>query len=496
MMRTEYNPDVLTCLANLSNDEVFTPPQIANQMLDLLPVELWSNPEAKFLDPFTKSGVFLREITKRLITGLETQIPDLQTRINHIMANQIYGIAITELTSLLARRSLYCTKNADGEFSVADIFANPEGNIAYENIPHTWDTNGKCIYCGVSKDVMGEEIREGLESHAYMFIHNKNPFENMQFDVIIGNPPYQLSDGGHGSSAMPLYHKFIEQAIKLQPKFISVIIPARWFSGGKGLDEFRDLMLSGNKMRILVDFINSTDCFPGVDISGGITYFLWQNDYNGDCVVRTIEDNKVISEMTRPLKENNADIFIRYNDAIPIIRKLEQFNEKSFMTVVSSRKPFGLTTNFRGSNSGNVKVYTSAGISYTTDENVLNNKDWVNLPKVYTAKAYGERIATNFWVTGKPFLGERGSICTETYLVVGPFASEKKCENVISYMRTRFFRFLVLLVKNTQNAPKGVYQLVPIQNFNEEWTDVKLYNKYNLSDEEIRLIEKLVRPME
>ncbi|MDO4763391.1 MAG: Eco57I restriction-modification methylase domain-containing protein [Flavobacteriaceae bacterium] len=498
--KMNYNPDVLTCLANLSNDEVFTPPQIANQMLDTLPQELFSNPKTKFLDPFSKSGVFLREIAKRLLKGLESQIPDLEERIDHIMNHQLYGIGITELTALLTRRSLYCASRADSKHSVT-AFDDDNGNIYFKEIPHTWDRNGKCTYCGATEKEFGEDQREGLAQHAYNFIHNHNPFENMQFDVIIGNPPYQMSDGGAQASAKPIYQLFIQQAIKLNPHYLCMIVPSRWFAGGKGLDDFRDEMLKDQRIKEIHDYPNSAEVFPGVDVEGGINYFLWESNYKGDCLIKTYEEGKVISEMQRPLKEEGSEVLIRYNEAIPILRKVQNFKEKSFPEVVSSFKPFGLRTFVRGNtkpykNEDNIVLYQNGGTAYYKRDEVPQNTQWIDAHKVYVGKAYGMGKEIPYKVINNPLYGDPNSACTETYLVIGPFRDKTRCENVMSYIRTRFFRFMVLLKKNTQDAPKKVYEFVPMQDFSKPWTDAELYAKYGLTQEEITYIEKMVRPME
>ena len=323
-MKINYNPDVLSCLANLSNDEVFTPPKLVNQMLDMLPQELFESKDTTFLDPVTKSGVFLREIAKRLNKGLETQIPNQQERINHIFKNQLYGIAITELTSLLARRSTYCSKKANGKYSVCTEFETEQGNIKFDYTQHTWE-NGKCIYCGASEEVYSR--KEDLETYAYQFIHTDKPEKifNMKFDVIVGNPPYQLNIGVEKKNyAIPLYHKFIEQAKKLNPRYLSMIIPARWYSGGRGLDDFRESMLNDSRIRSITDYPNAVDCFPGVDIAGGVCYFLWEKDSKGECEVRTFQGDKITSVMKRPLLENDNNVFIRFNPAISILRKVSQ----------------------------------------------------------------------------------------------------------------------------------------------------------------------------
>lgn len=496
--------DVLDCLANLSNDEVFTSPAVVNRMLDTLPEALWSDPNAKFLDPFTKSGVFLREIAKRLMKGLATVIPDPQERLDHILGQQLYGIAITQLTALMARRTLYCSKDTtELAHCLTDIFAqqgNPDGNIYFAPCEHTF-VRGKCSYCGATEREFGAEQRTALEQHAYLFIHNKNPYKEMQFDVIIGNPPYQMSDGGGGlgSSAMPIYHLFIEQAIQLAPKYLCMIVPSRWFAGGKGLDDFRESMLNNKQLKEIHDFPDANEVFPGVEIKGGVNYFLWDKEYLGDCLVNTYEKGECISTLKRPLKEAAADVFIRYNEAIPILRKVQSFGEKSFSEIVSSRKPFGLDSTFRGKKEpfkNAIKIYVTKDVSYIKKEEVKLNQSWIDLYKVYIGKAYGAGEGFPHQILNYPILGEPNTCCTETYLLIGPFATEKRCQNVISYIKTRFFRFLVLLKKPTQNTAKDTYQFVPQQDFDEEWTDEKLYRKYGLTAEEIAYIEKMVRPME
>ncbi|OOF35596.1 Eco57I restriction-modification methylase domain-containing protein [Rodentibacter heidelbergensis] len=497
LSNVNYNPDVLNCLANLSNDEVFTPPELVNQMLDRLPDTLWQDPNAKFLDPVCKSGVFLREIAKRLIKGLELQIPDLQTRLNHIFTQQLYGIAITEITALLSRRSLYCSKKANSEHSICTEFDTEEGQIFYQRVEHSWQ-EGKCQECGASQSVYD---RLTMENHAYAFIHQKARtelgLEKMKFDVIIGNPPYQLSDGGAQASAAPIYHKFIQQAKALNPEYLVMIVPSRWFAGGKGLDEFRDEMLNDRRLKEIHDFPNAADCFPGVEIKGGVNYFLWDKHHNGDCLVTTYENKAIISQMERPLKEQGLDIFIRYNESISILRKVLAFKEKSFSELVSSRKPFGLATNIKGkpnpySEGRNIKLYQNKGIGYFLRENIIINRSWIDKDKVIMPYAVGSGDSKTDYV--KPIYAGAGSACTETYLVVGPFDNKTICENLMSYIDTRFFHLMLTLKKNTQHTTKGTYEFVPIQDFSKSWNDKELYEKYGLSKDEIKYIEEMVLP--
>ena len=507
MATLNYNPDVLSCLANLSNDEVFTPPTVVNQMLDMLPAELWSNPDATFLDPVSKTGIFLREIAKRLMEGLKEQIPDVQERANHIFTKQLYGIAITELTSLLSRRSLYCSKVANGKYSVCTEFADEQGNLRYTPMKHVWE-NGRCRFCGASQEVY-EKDREGLETHAYQFIHTVHPEKifNMRFDVIIGNPPYQLNVGVEKEDyAIPIYHKFIEQAKLLNPRFLSMIIPARWYAGGRGLDEFRRRMLNDNRIKIIHDFPDSSECFDGVNIRGGVCYFLWEKDYNGNCNVTTHMGDDSYGPISRPLLELGNDTFIRYNQSIPILNKAV-VGSNSFSSLVSSQTPFGLVTSYKGEkekqSSSDLVLYKSGHESehrgqkaYVPYARILRGLNYINAHKVYLGEASSSVGSFPHSILTKPFYGEPGSVCTQSYLVIGPFETRETCLNVISYIKTRFFRFMVLLRKNTQHNMSHVFKYVPLQDFSEPWTDEKLYKKYGLTDEEIAFIESMIRPME
>ncbi len=493
---TNYNPDVLSFLANLSSDEVFTPPALAKRMLDLLPEELWSDPNARFLDPCSKSGVFLREIADRLNKGLEPKIPDPQERINHILTQQVFGIAITELTALISRRTLYCSKTANGEYSACTAFSTPKGNIRYRRIKHTWK-EGPCVYCGASKAQYKRGLK--LETHAYEFIHTEKPEEifRMKFDVIIGNPPYHLSDGGYGRSATPIYQHFVMQAKKLNPRYLIMVIPARWYSGGKGLDDFRREMLRDDRISEIHDFPDATDVFPGVQIKGGICYFKWERDRHGNCkVFNYLNGNITIRE--RPLLEPGAETFIRYNEAIPILEKVRRWNEPSFKSLVSARKPFGFPTNYKGKPQpfdGAVKLYQNGGVGYVHQSKITSNIEIIDKWKVFIPPLGSGSDSFPHPILGQPFLGEPGSACTETYLYIGPFADKRTAENVISYITTRFFRFLVMLNKPTQDATRRVYHFVPMQDFSKPWTDEELYQKYGLTAEEIAFIEKMVRPM-
>ncbi len=501
MLGSFHNPDILTCLANLSSDEVFTPPDVANQMLDTLPKELWSEKTVTFLDPVSKSGVFLREITKRLIKGLENEFPDIEERIQHILKNQVFGLGITELTSEISRRTLYCSKKANGKYSIVN-FDNEEGNLRYIESQHFFADGVKCKYCGVSKKLY--QRNKGLESYAYSFIHEDKPEElfNMKFDVIIGNPPYQLNDGGAGSSAAPIYQKFIESAKKLQPRFFSFIVPARWYNGGKGLDGFRKEMLNDKRISVLHDFQDTNDVFPGINVRGGICYFLWEREHIGKCEVINHVKGKKNLPIKRFLKEDGLDIFLRHNEYLPIYEKVKCLNKDSFSQIVSSRKPFGLPTNFQDfskqrTEDENIYLYRFGDNGYISEDKIEPKfQDKINQFKVLIPKASPGDDSFPHLILGKPLISEPKSVCTETYISIGPFNDRKTCVNVCNYMMTSFFRFMVLLSKSTQDVTKKTYNLVPLQNFSEDWTDEKLFEKYKIGKKEVAFINSLIRVSE
>ena len=537
------NPDVLTCIANLSNDEVFTPPEFANRMLDLVAeawaadhdgANIWADSTLTYLDPFTKSGVFLREITKRLVEGLAWEFPDLRRRVDHILTKQVFGIGITQLTSLIARRSLYCSKWANGEHSIVSSFESSEGNIWFEPMEHTWTgatefvstadaegkaikrgTNGRCTYCGaLQRDY---DRGSDLESHAYAFIHaadtgaqlQKIFGDDMQFDVIIGNPPYQLGQSGGeaiGSFAMPIYQRFVDAARQLDPRYVVMVTPSRWFAGGRGLEDFRKRMLADRRLRTLVDFPDSREVFPGVDIAGGVSFFLWDSSWSGQCVVTTHVSGVAGLPMARPLDQ--YDILVRYNEAVGILDKVLKTDSEPFLSLaqqVAPIQPFSLRSNYRGSASDHgmkdaVLLYQNGGTGFIERTEVPRNADWVDEWKVFlssTASEHGgqtDKSGTRR-VFSRIIQGPPGTACTETYLVVGRYGSEDEAENLATYLRTKFVRFLVSLRTNTQHLYSERFAFVPQLPMDKSWSDEELYATYGLSPEQISFIEASMKPM-
>lgn len=506
LYNTMYNPDVLTCIANLSNDEVFTPPDVANAMLDLLPQELFADPKTTFLDPGCKSGVFLREIAKRLLEGLEPVYPDLQERTDHIFKEQIFGIAITELTAHLSRRSLYCSKTANGNYSVTK-FDSIDGNVRFKNVKHRWQ-NGRCVFCGASQKEYDRST--DLETHAYEMIHTIKPEDifKMKFDVIIGNPPYQLNTvSGETTNvskqAKPIYNIFVEQAKKLNPRFLCMIIPSRWFAGGLGLDAFRQTMMEDEHITHLVDYTNAKDCFPQNSISGGVCYFLRERDTKGLCEFTNIKGDVVTTEK-RSLSE--FPVVVRYNAAVDIIRKVREKANSFVKEEVSPISPFAIPTKVKGadhkSSINNITLYTSRGVGYINQSEIANNIKYLSKYKVMVSQIGAEHAGEpgkdgRFRVlTSSMRVLHPDEVCTNSYIVIGEYDNKEIASNLLGFLKTKFARFLVLQAVSSIHISRTSFTFVPLMDFTRSWNDDELYKYFELSEDEIAFIDSMIKPMD
>lgn len=507
--------------------EVFTSEREVNAMLDLVKQET-ERIDSRFLEPACGTGNFLIEILRRKLKVVCSRYKKSQIEYEKyafLAVSSVYGIDLLEDNVIECRQRLY------------DLFNNDYFNLYKKKCNESCRKTiqfllSKNIICGDTltlktnkgepiifsewslvsdnlvkrRDFSFSEILDGHNKQTSLSFFNDgaeyDKENKMRFDVIIGNPPYQLSDGGAQKSATPIYNKFVETAIKLNPRYITMIIPARWYSGGKGLDDFREMLIKDRRMSILHDFPDTSECFSGLNIRGGVCYFLWDKTHSGDCIVYNHNPGKEIDSLKRPLlSDKEESVFIRFNKAIPILSKVRAFGEKKMDTMVSPRKPFGLPTNFidfknEKDDVNNILLYRFGNNGYVSIAQIPKNKELINKYKVLIPYSSTGGDEYPHLVLTKPILAGKGSICTETYLTITPIESEEIGENVMSYMRTRFFRFLLLLLKNSQHLTQKTYSLVPVQNFTESWTDEKLYAKYGITDDEIKYIESLIRPLD
>jgi site-specific DNA-methyltransferase (adenine-specific) len=512
--RARHIPDILDVIAALSSDAVPTPPVLARALLDLLPGEVWTNPGYRWLDPATKSGSILREIARRLMAGLAEWEPDPEARAEHILRNMLFGTAVTQVHGEMTRRSVYVSRDASSKLSTVSFDA-PDGNLPFVPAAHDYPTNkegkasGPCRVCGAPVSLERGDTRE---NYAYAFIHGAYPTEEMkymQFDVIVGNPPYQIGmegeDGKRTANITPLYQMFVERAIALEPKYVAMITPSRWFTGGKNLGEFRARMIADRRLRRIVDNPKVFDCFPGVKIRGGVNYFLWDRDHNDDCEFSTRIDGVIQSTATRDLREGDG-VIIRDNQAASLVAKIKAKTKQTLAEVVSAQDPFGqsLKTNFKGGRAttfdGAVPLVFGSHVAYIRLDQLERNQEWVNRWKVLLPMASSGDTAQDETgrivdvVLGEPIALGPGSACTQTYLVAGVFNTKTEARNYANFLATKFVRFLVLQRKSTQHVTPERFRYVPMLDMKRAWTDEDLYEYFGLTKKEIDHIESSIKP--
>jgi site-specific DNA-methyltransferase (adenine-specific) len=417
----------------------------------------------------------------------------------------VFAIAITELTSLMVRRTLYCSKDASGDSSSVRM-PSRNGNIWMKRVEHSYK-NGRCSECGGSRDQLE---RENRENYAYGFIHasGREAIEkemDMKFDVIVGNPPYQMDGGGGGTNATPLYDVFVQQAIAMNPRYLAMIVPSRWMAGGRGLDSFREQMLNDKHLRKLVDYPNAEEVFPviGKSIKGGVCYFLWNRDDEGPCAVTIVRGQDRHGPIERSLDE--FDVFVRDVRAIKILNKVIKKKERTLEEIVSGDTPFGLASNYGPLREGikqvgEIKLYAVRSgkrlEAWIPRDAITKNVGLIDAWKVLVPKAGsdgGAKIPDV--VLGKPLIAVPKSVCTQTFMTVGPVENLAEAENLSNYLTSRFARFLISLRKISQDALRSTYSWVPMQDFSKPITDAELFKKYSITKDEQAYIAEMIKEM-
>jgi site-specific DNA-methyltransferase (adenine-specific) len=484
--------DILDTISDLDPNKVFTPPKIANEILDLLPNTIWKNKEIRILDPVSKSGIFLRESARRLMDGLKEEIPDETKRRKHILNNNLFGIATEYTCSLISRRTLYYSKDPSSKFSVVKM-SDTKGNIFFKRTDHVFFA-GKCQVCGGKESL---EKNDNSENFAYPFIHDDEIMENMNFDVVVGNPPYQLEDDGNNRSATIIYHHFVKQALKLNPRYVAMIIGSRWFAGGKGqgLTDFRKELIQDKRIAKLVDYENAKEVFPTVGIDGGVCYFLWDKNFKG--VTEIVNKSGKSESISKRFMDEFGDIFIRWNEALTILNKvLEKNKENKYLnSIVSPRMPFGLPTNFNDFDKkgpGSYKVYGLAKKEdYIAKNKITKGHGYIKKYKVLVSYVKGISTYPDDIIL-KPFIAKPNEVCKEQYLVVDSFETEREAENFISYLDTKLVRFLIAIRKISKHNTSEVWSFVPYPNLDIKYSDEMLYKSYKINNTEKSFIESKI----
>ena len=440
---------------------------------------------SRILEINSKSGLYplymAYSIYRTRVAGLLTSpssIEEEQRIWDKVVAENIFVICKTPMAKSITKRTLIGFRKAKVNTRYFEDLINQ-----IKNKPENF----------VAKVAKGSSYWKAIDN------------DNMKFNAIVGNPPYQVMDGGAGVSAKPVYNLFVEIAKLIKPDYISMIMPSRWFAGGKGLDSFREEMLSDKRLSHIFDFINAKDCFPTASIGGGVNYILWNAKHCSDCSITTIQGNIRDTE-TRPL--NQFSVFIRYNAAIHIVNKCK--SEKNFDSIVNTRNPFGLSSNVRGEKSGELRLISSAGISWLPKSAVPSSNTLLSKYKILMSKVTAEHAGEpdrngQFKIVSRTEVVGPNDVCTDSYLIIGESEHKSVVENEYKYIQTRFARFLLMLAVSSINLSPDKFQFVPLQDFTEDsdidWSkpipdiDKQLYKKYNLTEEEIEFIEKMIKSM-
>lgn len=463
------------CFLNeqFDSQEVLEEPRLVDQ--GQVTEDIFLNPEARILEMNSKSGLYPLYMAYSLyamkLPGPEDKLPLEQTQAlwQETVEQQIFVLCKTRMAESITRRTLVgyqdWTVNTTYIPHLLERMENDPQRLAKKlEKPETWRKNG----------------------------------EPMTFDAIVGNPPYQIADGGNNASAMPVYQRFVELATTIEPHYASMIMPSRWYSGGRGLDDFRANIMNDTRMRVLYDYASSDYCFPGVDISGGICYFLWDKDYDGPCTVTNAE-SQIAHSVKRYL--NEFPILVRSNAAISIIDKVARRKEQTLDTFVSSQKPFGLRTFARPDENGDLTLRWNGGKGPISSDKVTGGTELIDKWKVIVSRVlyeHGGKADKNGQSRILSILEMLGpkEVCSETYIVVNSYDTEAEAAGLYSYLKTKFARFLIMQATSSIMITRGCFMFVPVQNFTEEWTDEKLYKKYELTEDEIAFIESTIRVME
>lgn len=488
-LNIEFSTDILALLNGLrpdsDNANVYTPQDVVKKMLDILPKDIWANRDVKFLDPACKSGVFLREITKRLVDaqikadGKKLKGKERLPYIRQVLKNQVYGIAISEEAALVSRRTVYGSQNAMSKYSLSEeIFEDVQGNIRFVENATTENTKG------AQYPFLNKTIQEIFG-------------EDMHFDVIIGNPPYQENISNPTGQAPALFHKFVNKSFALQPNYVVMIIPAKWYAGGMGLNEFRAAMIANRHIRRLVDYPDPTECFPNIDLRGGVCYFLWDRDNEGPLKFTNIMGSELSTTIRR---ENPYDVFVRWNQMLSVLQKIERFNERSLSELVSEDSPFGFSTKERGVENdfeNSCRLRSSKGFGFVSRDQVKKGELLVDAYKILMGRSIsGNLEKPPFKVIATIEKLVPGDVCTHSYIVVGNFENAIENENLLGYLKTRFVRSLLLCSLTGMDISKEKFRFVPLQDFSRSWTDKDLYEKYGITEDEQAFIESMIKPME